>query len=489
MKELNKLEILHLNDFHSDFFPQEIDGKEVGGVSRISNYVNKQRNKENCLFLFAGDASNGNINDSEYFGVSTCYVLNRLHPDAMCPGNHEIDYGLSQLALINQLAIFPIVCCNINSYFGKFLNPYTVIEKNGLKILVIGVITRSIEKNLLNDKTSFKSFYVTDYIKEIKEIYETEDYKNADMVIILSHIGYEEDLELAKLLPNDKFTMIIGGHSHTLLNEPVYINNIPIVQVGIGSSRLGKFTLTYDQETNKVEDTSYEIIEINEDNCQHDIVVDKYLEYVQGHTSKKYESVLCTLDRALENKDRNSESEMCNFIADIFNDMCETDLFIFDPGSTKAESMGPVIRYKDLRECFARINALAKCYLTGAQLKQLFSYSLVHYGSPNNDDLFVQHVSKNVGIIYDENNMKLVKLLFKGKEVLDDDLLSVSLYDYSLKNSLKKFSIDYKGIIKNRHTISLHPNCLEAFYNYMIDYGDEIKIYSNKRYIPLSKYK
>ena len=86
---IKKLTILHSNDLHGDFLPKETDGKETGGLSRLSGYVSKIRSeKENVIYAIAGDMFRGSIIDSEFQGLSTIDLMNNLNPDVATIGNH-----------------------------------------------------------------------------------------------------------------------------------------------------------------------------------------------------------------------------------------------------------------------------------------------------------------------------------------------------------------------------------------------------------------
>ena len=71
---IRKLTILHSNDLHGDFLPKEKDGKQTGGLARLSGYVRKVRSeKQNVIYALAGDMFRGSVIDSEYQGLSTCH--------------------------------------------------------------------------------------------------------------------------------------------------------------------------------------------------------------------------------------------------------------------------------------------------------------------------------------------------------------------------------------------------------------------------------
>ena len=122
-KNLKKLTILHSNDLHGDFLAEQVDEKLVGGVSRLSGYVNKVRSEEkNVIYAIAGDMFRGSLIDSEYQGISTIQIMNLLAPDVASLGNHEVDYGLAHLLFLERCASFPIICANMYvKHVGKRL--------------------------------------------------------------------------------------------------------------------------------------------------------------------------------------------------------------------------------------------------------------------------------------------------------------------------------------------------------------------------------
>ena len=104
---IKKLTILHSNDLHGDFLPKMTGDGEVGGLVRLSGYVNKVRSEEaNTVYLMAGDMFRGSIIDSEYMGLSTIDLINVLNPDAATIGNHEVDYGLAHLLFLENARCF-----------------------------------------------------------------------------------------------------------------------------------------------------------------------------------------------------------------------------------------------------------------------------------------------------------------------------------------------------------------------------------------------
>ncbi|MBR2560164.1 MAG: metallophosphoesterase, partial [Firmicutes bacterium] len=102
--------ILHSNDMHGDWLPQMVDGKETGGLPRLSGYIKSVRNANpNTIYAIAGDMFRGSIIDQEYLGISTIDMINLMKPDVVSLGNHEVDYGLAHLLFLEKCADFPII--------------------------------------------------------------------------------------------------------------------------------------------------------------------------------------------------------------------------------------------------------------------------------------------------------------------------------------------------------------------------------------------
>ena len=130
--------ILHSNDMHGDFLPEDRDGIETGGLARLSGYVKKVRTREdNVIYAIAGDMFRGSIIDSEYMGLSTIDLVNLLEPDVACIGNHEVDYGLGHLLFLEKCADFPIINANmfITMNNTRLFTPYLNVEIDGMRIL------------------------------------------------------------------------------------------------------------------------------------------------------------------------------------------------------------------------------------------------------------------------------------------------------------------------------------------------------------------
>ena len=239
MKNLKKLTILHSNDMHGDFLAEQIDERLVGGVSLLSGYVNKVRREEkNVIYAVAGDMFRGSVIDSEYKGTSTIGIMNLVGPDVATIGNHEIDYGLAHLLFLEKCADFPIINANlhIKSNGRRMFRPFWIAHIDDMKILFIGIITEEVLAATKTDELIGSFVDIGEAAREVGNICNAYNAIDIDFTVLLTHIGFEEDKKLAAMLdPDWGVDVIIGGHSHTKLEEPFKVNDIYIVQAGTGT--------------------------------------------------------------------------------------------------------------------------------------------------------------------------------------------------------------------------------------------------------------
>jgi 5'-nucleotidase len=257
-RHLKKLTILHSNDLHGDFLSEEVDSGLIGGVSMLSGYISKVRNEEpNVIYAIAGDMLRGSLIDSEFKGISTIEIMNLLTPDVATVGNHEVDYGMAHLLFLEKCANFPII--NANMYLkvcdSRLFSPHIVLRAGGMKILFIGVITEDVLSSTQAEEligTMIDIRAAADEVRRVADAYKTPDI---DLTVLLTHIGFEQDQKLAEELgPDSDIDIIIGGHSHTYMEEPCVVAGIPIVQAAVGTDQIGRFDIVFDELREQIAD-------------------------------------------------------------------------------------------------------------------------------------------------------------------------------------------------------------------------------------------
>ena len=223
------LTILHFNDTHCHIDPQRSgDYKGRGGVIEQAAYIDSVRcaeGKRNVLLVHAGDFSQGSSYFTELGGNIEIDVLNALKFDVVTLGNHEFDNGLDELARRLKNLKADVVCANYNfegTPLEGLVEPYTIIRRGGKKIGFIGLLTDIME---VVDGDIAKVLTYQDPAEVVNRLagYLKED-KDCDMVVCLSHLGYGEDKDLAGSVRN--VDLIIGGHSHTLLDDKQIVKDL-----------------------------------------------------------------------------------------------------------------------------------------------------------------------------------------------------------------------------------------------------------------------
>ena len=252
----HKLTILHVNDTHSHLEPVrtgELAG--MGGALERVAYIDsvmKADGAANVLLLHGGDFSQGTSYFSEFGGPLMVQVLNAMHYDVATLGNHEFDNGIEALGEALSGCEVPIVVCNYDfSPFemGKYIKPYVIVEKAGLKIGVVGVLcslASMVQGDIANRLPELDMVSsVQSTVDSIRE--------ECDLVIALTHIGYEPhnpgDITDPMLCAATRgIDLFVGAHSHTFMDKPAYAKNlygkkVPILQSGWTGSYMGEMHL------------------------------------------------------------------------------------------------------------------------------------------------------------------------------------------------------------------------------------------------------
>ncbi len=259
-----RLTILHTNDVHSHLEPFAMDGGKYqgqGGVAQRAALVEQVRREEEHVLLFdAGDIFQGTPYFNLYKGEPEIKAMSMLRYDACTMGNHDFDAGIEGFAKQLPHANFPVLVANYdftNTPLEGKTKPYTTFKKGRLKIGVFGL---GIELHGLVPESAYEHTKYIDPIVTANTIAEQlRKHEKCDMVICLSHLGYQydsnkvSDIVLAK--ETSGIDLIIGGHTHTFLDKPVPVLNksgreTVINQVGWAGLRLGRLDYVFDSKNN-----------------------------------------------------------------------------------------------------------------------------------------------------------------------------------------------------------------------------------------------
>jgi 5'-nucleotidase/UDP-sugar diphosphatase len=273
--EGTRLHILHINDLHSRIEPVGASdatcaadaleaGDCFGGYARLATKIRERREELDAdgvphLTLDAGDQFQGTLYYTTYKGQAEVEFMNMIGFDAMALGNHEFDDGPDVLAEFIEAAEFPVISGNTrvngDEALGEHLEEHVVVERDGTRIGILSVVTP--DTAFLASPGPNVTFeddivYLAEAVQRMKE-------DGIDRIIVLSHVGFRRDQEIAATV--DGISLIIGGHSHTLLSNtvedaPDYATMVespsgravPIVQAYAFSRYLGDLRLEFGED-------------------------------------------------------------------------------------------------------------------------------------------------------------------------------------------------------------------------------------------------
>lgn len=274
------LNILHINDFHSRqesinkydstcSAEEESKNECFGGIARVKAKIDERRaalSKDggNVIVLNAGDEFQGSLFYTTYKGDDTAEFMNGIGYDVMALGNHEFDDGVDTLAKFLGKVKFPVISANTiaadgSPIAGKY-KPYVVKEIGGQKIGIVSAITT----DTADISTPGPTVKFADEIETLKKQVEALKAEGVNKIIALNHDGYVKDKQIAASVAG--ISVIVGGHSHTLLSNtdpqalgpyPTLVKgpsgrDVPIVQAKSYSKYLGELKVTFDDDSNVI---------------------------------------------------------------------------------------------------------------------------------------------------------------------------------------------------------------------------------------------
>lgn len=257
-QELKELYIFHTNDTHSCIEPIEAhyldtaQANKAGFVRRVT-FLKEMREQHPDMLLFdSGDFSQGSPYYNMFKGDVEIKLMNEMGYDAGTIGNHEFDYGLDNMARLFQIAKFPIVCANYDmagTVLEGIVKPYTILYRNGLKIGIFGLGPKLEGLVQLN---KYEGLVYNDPVKCANEVADLlKNKEHCDVVICLSHLGWKGTDSDEVLIPATRnIDVVLGGHSHSYFEAPVYYKNldgveVPLQQMGKNARFVGRMVLKF----------------------------------------------------------------------------------------------------------------------------------------------------------------------------------------------------------------------------------------------------
>lgn len=371
-----RVTIIHVNDVYQ-FVP--VDGGTRGGLARLAT-IKKRALAENpnTIMTLGGDTVSPSVETRTYKGAQMIDAWNTVGLDYSVFGNHEFDIKTADLLTRIRESKFTWLGANVvDSKSGKIFAdtpPFVIRQFGGIKIGIIGLLlpetkeTSSMEAGL----------QVNDFCATARKYIPMMKAKGANMIIGLTHLSMAEDKKLAGCA---KFDLILGGHEHSLLQSSA--NGTPIFKMTADAREAGKFQITFNDRSGKVESIDWEIIPVT-DKIEEDpafaSVVERYRDLLDklavpvGFTSVPLDAL------ALSN--RTKETDIGNFIADSYRNAAGADVALVNGGSIRADlSYGRgTLTKRDVLSLLPFNNPIVKIEISGKTLRQILEHGVARSG-------------------------------------------------------------------------------------------------------------
>lgn len=379
VEETFHLRVLHFNDLHGRL--ADFSGDKIAPVfSRIAGFIARARAEvagrrdAGVLVLSGGDDLAGSPfaeltgTRPEQFRSHPAYRLySSAGVDASAVGNHELDWGIGMLSLAAERdAQFPILSANLVQMAGvpAQIRPWTIANVNGLRVGIVGLTSPSEVKRLVPD-----AFQICDPLLAVLAVLPAVRAQS-DIVVLLSHLGHCQtdgyppprgmrDVELALALPHRAVSVIVGSHTHSVLNEggldaANMVNGMLLAQAGSHGRYLGDIEIEVTSAGAEVVDARLWPVEALPDDPEIEQAqvqplartVKKLLSEPVGEIDPRGDLTRAPFGSA--------ERALANFVADALAARCRTgglpvDFFMLDsPGPSDALPQGGRLTFSDL---------------------------------------------------------------------------------------------------------------------------------------------
>ena len=417
-----EIRILHMNDFHGFAIPYKPYGSDEaqGGLTFLAARAEELRTEKPTLFLAAGDMIQGNNWANLFQGKSSIEAMNAMNFDAMVVGNHEFDFG--QIVLKERIseATFPVLGANVLGISA--LKPYIVRDVGGISIAVIGVVTGDTPvtthpKNVTGLQFLSPEDTVAKYVRELRG--------KSNIIVVLSHIGFGADIDLAKKV--DGIDFIVGGHTHAKVEKPELVGKTIIVQAFEHSKVLGVLDLTV--ENGSVVQASGRLESIKptgNENKAVGVIVSKYQQKVDAVMYELVGEALFDLDGA---NVRLKETNLGNLITDVMRETSGADVALINGGTIRTSIKQGTIKVSDVYAVVPFDNYIVAIKLTGQQIRE----TLEHGVSAIEDEEGRFPQVSGLRFAYDRNSPKgerVKEIFITGNPLVADKEYTVATNDF-----------------------------------------------------------
>lgn len=465
-KETMDLQILATSDLHGKFNPWDYalnEESKSGSMAQVASAV-KELRTDNTILVDAGDTIQDNsadlFFDEEIHPMSL--AMNEIGYDVWVTGNHEYNFGGDVLKKVISQQKAKVLTGNVKDPEGKPLaDSYTIIEKGGAKIGIIGMVTPNITRW---DSANLEGWTVTDPVEETRKIID-EIKDQTDVLIAVMHMGMNNEYEVKNSGAEDlanacpELDLIVASHEHRLI-EGEEVNGVLVVMNKNSAATMAKVDLTLEKQ----EDGSWEVAERTSESLDMSAYEpDKELmEKLAPYDERAKEDAAVVIGK-LEGGSLAPENEIAEIPTAQIQDTALIDLINevqmyytgADVSAAALFNMNANLKEGEIRKCdtalvYKYANTLYKLEMTGAQLKKYMEWTASYYNTWKPGDLTISfnpeirayQYDMFAGVNYDINvanepGSRIENLTWPdGKPVKDEDVCTIAVNNYRASSQL-----------------------------------------------------
>jgi 2',3'-cyclic-nucleotide 2'-phosphodiesterase (5'-nucleotidase family) len=462
---LKKITILYTNDTHSRLLPfkQAVTGKSVGGIERRAAYFSSVK-KENplTLVLDAGDLSQGTPFYNFFKGAAEFKAFALAGYDYLTVGNHELDYGLDNLKFQARAAGLEFLCANLfdSKTLKPLFTPFKIKNIGGVKIAIVGIMGKE-AWDVVSNKYKEGVLYADEFAL-LKKLFSLLSGK-VDLIVLLSHSGYQYDIKLAGALP--EIDVIIGSHTHTKMDKPLEINNplrplnkTIVTQAFENGVYAGRLDFYFDGGNRPLKYVaSYKLIDSS-------IRVDKKSQlrrHIKYYEDKMKDAVSVKIGESEVEMDNMADmfnsldTPMGRYICDALKDISGSDIFFTNTTTFRDRMPAGAVTIETLLKIVPFDNSVVVFEMSGASLLKMMDFIALNFGK--NESFQYGGIAFTIDM-----NARAARDIFVGGSPVDKDkIYKVATSSYIAQGNLMGGEMFKEALANNDTGVCLRDMMME----------------------------
>ena len=456
--------LYHREEGDDQFVQRATKEGRVGGMAYIATIANRQRNQlpDRTLLLDSGDTWHGTIVPVRLGGTPVVKIMNAMGYDAMTPGNVDMFYDQETLEKLFTAANFPILMANIyDAEWGERpelpnTQPYIIKKINGYKIGIIGMTYHWMSK--VSDQPQWTFGLRVEEVQNDIDKLRKED--QVDLVIMLSHMGWETDAKYAELV--DGIDVIIGAHTHNILYRPTLVYNeksqrdVIIVQSGSHGKMLGQLDISISNK--RVESFQQTLFPIRSKDIQPDPIIASLIADFRAPFKEELERVIGVTETLIYRQGL-WQSTGDNLVTNALRARSKQEVALTEPGKYGASVLPGKITVEDVYNLVPTDSPIYHMKISGVDLRAMLEAAIDNVISDNVLERVGSNMVRYAGIEiaidlsrpYPE---RIQSFKIEGNLVEEDRLYTLAEFNLFIRNSPSVVDIEQTDKIGPKEVIA-----------------------------------